>query len=109
MALPSDVNPAYKDNKTSLINRMRRIEGQTRGIEKMIDDNKYCIDILNQITAARTALDKVAMSIVNDHIHHCVKEALTTGDQVEIDNKTRELIEVIDGSCQRFWDTQLIL
>jgi len=90
------MSPGYIDSKTPLLKRMRRIEGQTRGIEKMIAENKYCIDILNQIAAARMALDKVAIHIVNEHITHCVQEAFNAGDKEEINAKTTELMEVID-------------
>ncbi|MCL5047681.1 MAG: metal-sensitive transcriptional regulator [Firmicutes bacterium] len=92
----TDVSPGYARSKVALLNRMRRIEGQTRGIEKMIEENKYCIDILNQIAAVRTALDRVAVSVVDEHISHCVREAIDSKDKQDADIKQQELMEVID-------------
>jgi DNA-binding FrmR family transcriptional regulator len=82
-------------HKDSLINRMRRIEGQTRGIEKMIDEDRYCIDILTQIAAVTTALETVAGKILDDHVNHCVKGALASGDEVVAAEKTTELLEAV--------------
>ncbi len=89
-------SPGYLHSKSALVNRMHRIEGQTRGIEKMISENQYCIDILNQIAAVRTALDRVAIHIVDEHINHCVKEAIDSKDRESADVKRKELMEVID-------------
>ncbi|MFT4049557.1 MAG: metal-sensitive transcriptional regulator [Solirubrobacterales bacterium] len=63
---------AYADDKDQLIKRLRRAEGQIRGIEKMVEDDRYCIDILTQISAAQAALDKVALQLMEDHAAHCV-------------------------------------
>ena len=62
----------YSANKDAVLKRVRRIEGQVRGIEKMVDDDRYCIDIVTQITAAQAALDKVALELLEDHAQHCV-------------------------------------
>jgi DNA-binding FrmR family transcriptional regulator len=62
----------YSANKAAVLKRVRRIEGQVRGIEKMVDDDRYCIDIVTQITAAQAALDKVALELLEDHAQHCV-------------------------------------
>ena len=62
----------YNDNKDRLLKRLKRIEGQIRGLGKMVADDKYCIDILTQISAARSALDKVAVELVRDHAKHCL-------------------------------------
>lgn len=62
----------YSENKAQLIKRLSRIEGQVRGLGKMVTDDKYCIDILTQISAARAALDKVAVELVRDHAKHCL-------------------------------------
>ncbi len=85
----------YVADKDALVKRMRRIEGQTRGIEKMITDDRYCIDILTQIAAVTTALDAVAVKILEDHVTHCVRHALSSGDDAVAAEKTNELLEAI--------------
>jgi len=65
-------NHGYTSDKDQLIKRLRRAEGQIRGIEKMVEDDRYCIDILTQISAAQAALDKVALRLMEDHAAHCV-------------------------------------
>jgi len=65
---------AYVDNKEALIKRLHRIEGQVRGVERMVEDERYCIDILTQISAVRAALDGVALRVLEDHVQHCVRE-----------------------------------
>ena len=82
-------------NKDALINRMRRIEGQARGIEKMITEDRYCIDILTQIDAVSTALETVAGILLDDHVNHCVRHALTSGDEAVAAEKTTELLEAV--------------
>lgn len=62
----------YSDNKPKLRNRLSRIEGQVRGVSKMVDDDKYCIDILTQIAAVHSALDKVSLELIRDHAKHCL-------------------------------------
>ena len=91
--------PAYgylhAGHKEALVNRMRRIEGQTRGIEKMITDDRYCIDILTQIAAVTTALESVATKILEDHVNHCVAGALASGDEAVAAVKTQELLDAV--------------
>jgi len=82
-------------HKGALINRMRRIEGQARGIEKMITEDRYCIDILTQIAAVSTALETVAGILLDDHVNHCVRHALTSGDEAVAEEKTTELLEAV--------------
>jgi CsoR family transcriptional regulator, copper-sensing transcriptional repressor len=65
-------NPGYIDNKEQVLNRLRRISGQVGGIEKMVSDERYCIDILTQISAIQAALDKVSLALLEDHARHCV-------------------------------------
>ena len=62
------------DHKDLLLNRLRRVEGQVRGLQRMIDEERYCIDILTQISATSAALDAVALGVLEDHIQHCVSE-----------------------------------
>ena len=82
-------------SKEALIKRMRRIQGQARGIEKMIVEDRYCIDILTQISAAGTALEAVAFKILDDHVNHCVARALASGDENVAAEKSKELLEAV--------------
>ena len=88
----------YAKDKDALIKRLHRIEGQVRGIEKMVNDDRYCIDILTQIGAVRTALETVGLKLLEDHVNHCVVNAIAAGDAKTIDEKTAELV----GAVQRF-------
>ena len=75
----------YTKNKDTVVKRVRRVEGQVRGIEKMVDEDRYCIDIVTQITAIQAALDKVALELLEDHAQHCVigGEAAQQGERTE--------------------------
>ena len=79
----------YSDNKDNYAKRLRRIEGQVRGIAKMIDDEKYCIDILTQISAVNSAVQSVALGRLDEHLNHCVSHAITEGGD-EADKKLAE-------------------
>ena len=92
----------YSKDKDALLKRLRRVEGQVRGIEKMVADDRYCIDILTQIAAVTTALDAVAEKILEGHVNHCVAGALASGDEAAAAEKTRELLEAV----QRFTRTR---
>ena len=85
----------YHSEKAALVKRLHRIEGQVRGLERMVTDDRYCIDILTQIAAVTTALDNVAFLILDDHVTHCVAGALASGDEVEAETKTVELLEAV--------------
>ncbi len=85
----------YHDQKDALVKRLHRIEGQVRGIEGMVEEDRYCIDILTQISAVTTALDSVALLILDDHVSHCVAGALASGDQAEVETKTAELLAAV--------------
>jgi DNA-binding FrmR family transcriptional regulator len=69
----------YSENKDNYAKRLRRIEGQVRGVAKMIDDEKYCIDILTQISAVSSALQSVALGLLDEHLNHCVSHAVAEG------------------------------
>jgi len=71
--------PGYVDNKTAVHKRLRRIEGQVRGLQRMVDEDKYCIEVLDQISAVTKALQAVAIELLDDHLSHCVADALTAG------------------------------
>jgi DNA-binding FrmR family transcriptional regulator len=88
--------PGYAGSKPQLVSRLRKIEGQVRGIERMVADERYCIDVLTQIAAARTALEKVALEILDGHVNHCVHDAIASGDSAAAADKSRELLEAVE-------------
>ena len=92
----------YVSDKDALITRLHRIEGQVRGIEKMVEDERYCIDILTQIGAVSTALETVAQKLLEEHANHCVAGALASGSREQAEEKTRELLQAV----QRFTRTR---
>ena len=83
------------ENKPRLLNRLNRIAGQVKGVAKMVEEDRYCIDILTQIQAIRAALSKVETELLKDHIGHCVHGAFASGDAAEQQQKTQELIELL--------------
>ena len=98
--LDNDTLGGYMDRmrheiKTSCLKRLKRIEGQVRGLGGMIDDDRYCIDVVTQIAAARAALRRVEEEILRDHVAHCVEHAITSGDKAEQRRKIAELMDVV--------------
>src|SRR3954453_3740316 len=85
----------YHKDKDALVKRLHRIEGQVRGIERMLEDDRYCIDVLTQIAAVTTALESLAFKILDDHVQHCVAGALASGDEQEAATKSRELLDAV--------------
>ncbi|MDQ3479610.1 MAG: metal-sensitive transcriptional regulator [Pseudomonadota bacterium] len=85
-----------RDNKAALVNRLSRIEGQVRGISKMVDEGRYCIDVLTQLQAARAALAKVETTMLRDHLGHCIEGAITSGDSGDQRAKAAELILLLE-------------
>jgi DNA-binding FrmR family transcriptional regulator len=85
----------YVKDKDAIVKRLHRIEGQVRGIERMVEDERYCIDILTQIAAVTTALESVAYEVLDDHVQHCVAGALSSGDPEKAAEKSRELLEAV--------------
>ena len=85
----------YTKDKDALIKRLHRIEGQVRGIERMVEDDRYCIDILTQIAAVNTALESVAFRLLEQHVQHCVAGAFESGDKQEMAQKTSELLDAV--------------
>ena len=92
----------YAAHKEGLIKRLHRVEGQVRGIERMVEDDRYCIDILTQIGAVSTALESLAFELLDDHVNHCVRTALASGDDDEATAKAEELLAAV----QRFAKTR---
>ena len=84
----------YTPDKEAYLMRLRRIEGQVRGLQKMVEEDKYCIDILTQVSATTRALQSVALGLVEDHLGHCVTQAAAEGGEVA-DAKVREASEAI--------------
>jgi DNA-binding FrmR family transcriptional regulator len=84
----------YTPNKDEYLKRLRRIEGQVRGLQKMVEDDKYCIDILTQVSAATRALQSVALGLLEDHLGHCVAQAAAEGGDVA-EQKVREASDAI--------------
>lgn len=92
-------NYGYADNKESLLKRLKRAEGQVRGVSRMVEGDKYCIDILTQISATQAALDKVALELVRDHAKYCLSnEAINHGNT---DEKADELVSAIGRLINR--------
>ena len=85
----------YHPEKDALIKRLHRIEGQVRGIEKMLAEDRYCIDILTQIGAVSTALESLGFRILDDHVKHCVAGAIGSGDEAEAQAKAEELLVAV--------------
>ena len=73
------MDPGYSEHKLAVQRRLRRIEGQVRGLQRMVDDDRYCIDILEQVSAATKALQAVALELLDDHLAHCVSDAVRQG------------------------------
>ena len=102
MSATAEHTHGYTKDKEALVKRLHRIEGQVRGIERMVEDDRYCIDILTQIAAVNTALEALAFKILDEHVRHCVAGALASGDEQDAHAKTEELLEAV----QRFARTR---
>ena len=89
-------------DKDALRTRLHRIEGQVRGIERMVDEDRYCIEILTQVGAVKTALESLGFEILNDHVTHCLHDALASGDAETATRKSEELLAAVE----RFTKTQ---
>ena len=89
-----------KDIKASCLKRLQRIEGQVRGLARMVDDDRYCIDIVTQIAAVRAALRRAEEEILRDHVAHCVEGAIASGDKSDQRRKIAELMDVV-GRAER--------
>jgi CsoR family transcriptional regulator, copper-sensing transcriptional repressor len=87
-----------QDTKSACLKRLHRIEGQIRGLARMVEDDRYCIDVVTQISAARAALKRVEEEVLRDHVGHCVAHAMATGDPAEQQRKIDELIDVFGRS-----------
>jgi DNA-binding FrmR family transcriptional regulator len=89
-----------KIDRTGVLNRLHRIEGQVRGVARMVEDDRYCIDVLTQVRAIKAALTRVEALMLKDHLGHCIEGAIVSGDAAEQRKKAAELIELI-GATER--------
>jgi DNA-binding FrmR family transcriptional regulator len=89
--------PGYSDDKQQLVARLRRIEGQVRGLGRMIEDDAYCIDVLTQVAAVSKALQGVGVKLLDEHLHHCVAGAAASGD----DDRTEQLVHEASRAVER--------
>jgi DNA-binding FrmR family transcriptional regulator len=85
----------HDSTRAAVVSRLKRIEGQVGGLLRMVDEDRYCVDVLTQINAVRAALHKVEEQILRDHVSHCVAGAFATGDVIEQRNKIEELVTTI--------------
>jgi len=81
--------------KTAVLKRLKRIEGQVRGLVRMVEEDRYCIDVVTQLSAVRAALKRVEEEVLNDHIGHCVEHAIMSGDKADQRRKVAELMDVL--------------
>lgn len=84
-----------KNSRSSCLKRLNRIEGQVRGLGRMVEEDRYCIDIVTQISAVRAALRRVEEEVLRDHVGHCVQHAIDSGNSAEQKRKIAELVEVL--------------
>ncbi len=89
-----------RENKPKLLNRLRRIEGQVRGVARMLEEERYCIDVLTQLQAIRAALTRVETEMLKDHLDHCIETAIVSGDAAEQRKKAGELIELLERAAR---------
>jgi CsoR family transcriptional regulator, copper-sensing transcriptional repressor len=90
------VTPGYVESKSELTKRLRRVEGQVRGIQRMVDEDAYCIDVLTQVSAVTKALQSVAVSLLDEHLRHCVAGAVQSDDAAEADRIITEASRAIE-------------
>jgi DNA-binding FrmR family transcriptional regulator len=86
--------PGYSSTKDGHLKRLRRVEGQVRGLQRMVENDEYCIDVLTQISAATKALQAVSIALMDEHLKHCVAQAIADGGQ-DAEDKVREASEAI--------------
>ncbi len=89
-----------RDNKPKLLNRLSRLEGQVRGIARMVEEDRYCIDVLTQLRAVRAAVNRVETEMLKDHLDHCIEGAIIGGDAAEQRKKANELIELLERASR---------
>jgi len=88
--------PGYVSDKAAILTRLRRVEGQIRGLQRLVDDDTYCIDVLTQVSAATSALQSIAVRLLDDHLRHCVAGAVRSDDPAEADRILAEANRAIE-------------
>jgi DNA-binding FrmR family transcriptional regulator len=88
--------PGYHDDKAAVLARLKRVEGQIRGLQRMVESDTYCIDVLTQVSAATRALESVAVQLLDDHLRHCVTNAIQSDDPAESDRIITEASKAIE-------------
>src|SRR3984893_4066317 len=94
------IKPMQSNAKASVLKRLKRIEGQVRGLARMVEEDRYCIDIVTQLSAVRAALRRAEEEILRDHVAHCVEDAIVSGDKAAQRRKIAELMDVV-GRAER--------
>jgi CsoR family transcriptional regulator, copper-sensing transcriptional repressor len=89
-------SPGYHDDKAAILARLKRVEGQIRGLQRMVDEDTYCIDVLTQVSAATRALESVAVHLLDDHLRHCVADAIQSDDADQTDRIITEATKAIE-------------
>ena len=89
------MSPMREEIKTSCLKRLKRVEGQVRGLAGMVEEDRYCIDVVTQIAAARAALKRVEEEVLRDHVAHCIEHAIASGDPERQRSKISELVDVL--------------
>jgi len=89
-----------RGTKPNVLNRLNRIEGQVRGIKRMVEEGRYCIDVLTQVQAVRAALARVESELLKNHLGHCIESAIVSGNANEQRKKASELIELLDRAAR---------
>lgn len=90
----------HSDAKTSVVKRLQRIEGQVRGLARMVEDDRYCIDVVTQLSAVRAALRGVEEEVLRDHAGHCIEHAIASGNKADQRRKVAELMDVLKRSTR---------
>lgn len=96
MTLTTHANPGYSADKQQVMARLRRVEGQIRGLQRMVEDDTYCIDVLTQVAAASKALQGVGLHLLDEHLQHCVAGAAASGDTERTDALVHEATKAIE-------------
>ena len=89
-----------RDNKPKLMNRLSRLEGQVRGIARMVEEDRYCIDVLTQLQAVRAAVNRVETEMLKDHLSHCIEHAIVSGDAEDQRQKANEIIQLLERASR---------
>lgn len=93
--METTIKSTVQPNKQQLLNRLKRIEGQVRGVHQMVENDRYCVDILHQVSAIQSAMNKVSLALLEDHTHHCVAKAIKENKGEEAINELMEVMKTM--------------